>query len=47
MRSFPILFLTALAAAGPASPETGSSGLDIAREAATAAVVECQRLASA
>ena len=44
MRSFPILLLTALAAACPAAAETSSSSQDIAREAATAAVVECQRL---
>ena len=44
MRSLPILLLTALAASCPASAQTARPGLDIAREAATAAVVACERL---
>jgi uncharacterized protein GlcG (DUF336 family) len=44
MRFLPILLLTALAVPGSAFTQTGQPGLDIAREAATAAVVACEHL---
>ena len=44
MRSLPILLMTASAVAFPASAVTVRPGLDIARDAATAAVAACERL---
>ena len=44
MRSFLVLFLTALAFSVPASAQTDLPGQDIAREAAAAAVNACERL---
>jgi uncharacterized protein GlcG (DUF336 family) len=44
MPSYPTLLLAALAAVVPASAQTVRPNVDIAREAATAAVVECQRM---
>ena len=44
MRSFSILFLTAMVAALPASARTAPSSQDIARDAAAAAVNACENL---
>jgi uncharacterized protein GlcG (DUF336 family) len=44
MRSVPLLLLAAWAVSCPASAETARPGWEIAREAATAAVVACEHL---